>query len=133
MIPVKHLFDEVIVSLRNVIAPAIAEPYPKAQAYMAAVILEFIARQVDERVDLAEGKQLALDALFASLPSISAVKRVSGSGAASEAHLCELIERLYAERESLGEEVFTTANRLVRETLRQLLDQDLKVAGPAQE
>jgi len=33
----------------------------------------------------------------------------------------------------LGEEVFTAANRLVRETLRKLLDQDLKVAGPAQE
>ncbi|MGO9263577.1 MAG: hypothetical protein ACLQBA_01620 [Candidatus Binataceae bacterium] len=133
MIPVKHLFDEVIASLRNVIAPAIAEPYQKAQAYMAAVILEFIARQVDERVDLAEGKQRALEALFARLPSIGAVKSVSGIGAASEAHLCELIERLYADRTSLGEEVFTTANRLVRETLRQLLDQDLKVAGPAQE
>lgn len=100
---------------------------------MAAVILEYVARQVEERGDLAEGKQLALDALFQRLLPIGAIKPVAGSGAASESHLCELIERLYRERESLGEEVFTTANRLVRETLRQLLDQDLKVAGPARE
>lgn len=133
MIPVKRLLDEVIVSLKNVIAPAVAEPYPKAQAYMAAVILEFVARQVDERVDLAVGKQVALDALFVRLLRIGAVNPVVGAGPASEAHLCELIERLYAERASLGEEAFTTAHRLVRETLRQLLDQDLKVAGPAQE
>ena len=45
MIPVKHLLGEVIASLRNVIAPAIAEPYPKAQAYMAAVILEFVPNE----------------------------------------------------------------------------------------
>jgi hypothetical protein len=133
MIPVKHLLDEVVASLKNVIAPAVAEPYPKAQAYMAAVILEFIARQVDERVDLAAGKQTALDELFARLSRIGALQPVVGDGAASEARLCELIERLYTERSSLGEEVFTAANRLVRETLRQLLDHDLKVAGPAQE
>jgi len=133
MIPVKPLLNEVITSLRNVIAPAIAEPYPKAQAYMAAVILEFAARQVDERVDMAEGKQAALDTLFDRLLQIGAIKPIVGSGAASEARLCDLIERLYADRERLGEEVFTAANRLVRETLRQLLDQDLKVAGPAQE
>jgi len=133
MIPVKPLLNEVITSLRNVIAPAIAEPYPKAQAYMAAVILEFVTRQVDERVDIAEGKQAALDTLFDRLLQIGAIKPIVGSGAASEARLCDLIERLYADRERLGEEVFTAANRLVRETLRQLLDQDLKVAGPAQE
>jgi len=133
MIPVKPLLNEVITSLRNVIAPAIAEPYPKAQAYMAAVILEFVTRQVDERVDIAEGKQAALDTLFDRLLQIGAIQPVVGGGAASEARLCDLIERLYAERERLGDEVFTAANRLVRETLRQLLDQDLKVAGPAQE
>ena len=133
MIPVKRLLNEVVASLRNVIAPAIAEPYPKAQAYMAAVILEFVTRQVDERVDLAEGKQAALDALFDRLLRIGVVQPAAGVDAASEAHLCDLIERLYAERESLGEAVFTAANQLVRETLRQLLDQDLKVAGPAQD
>jgi len=46
MIPAKQLIGEVVSSLRNVIGPAIDEPYPKAQAYMAAVILEFVSRQV---------------------------------------------------------------------------------------
>ena len=45
MLTAHHLLEEVIASLRNVIAPAIADPYPKAQAYMTAVILEFVSRQ----------------------------------------------------------------------------------------
>jgi hypothetical protein len=42
-----------------------------------------------------------------------------------------LIERLYAEREHIGEEAFVAANRVVRRALRQILDQELKVAGKA--
>ncbi len=133
MIPVKRLLQEIVTSLRNVIAPAIAEPYPKAQAYMAAVILDLLARQVEERTELAEGKRLALDALFDRLAQIEALKPAVGNDAASEARLCELIEYLYTERERLGEEVFAASNRLVRQTLRQLLDLELQVAGPAQE
>src|SRR4029077_6230243 len=60
MIPAKQLLSEIVTSLREVIAPAIAEPYPKAQAYMAAVILEFVARQVEERSDIEADKHAAL-------------------------------------------------------------------------
>jgi hypothetical protein len=51
---------EVVVALRNVIATAIAEPYPKTQAYMAALILEFVARQVEERADIAHSRHAAI-------------------------------------------------------------------------
>lgn len=133
MISVKQLLQELVTSLRNVIAPAIMDPYPKTQAYMAAVILEFVARQVGERADIATSKQAALDTLFERLAEFNSLKPVVGAAPPSEAHLCELIERLYAERETLGEEAFAAANRLVRETLRRLLDQDLTIAGSAQE
>ena len=49
-----------------------------------------------------------------------------------EAHLCRLIEWLYAEKDRLGPETFAAANQRVRAALRQLLDQELKVAGKAE-
>jgi hypothetical protein len=129
MIPVKPLLNEVITSLRNVIAPAVADPYPKAQAYMAAVILEFVARQVDERTDLGEAKEAQLGSLYEQLSHLAGMDRILGGDPPSEAALCSLIERLYSERERIGEEGFTAANHLVRATLRHLLDQELKIAG----
>lgn len=134
MLSAQRFLDEVITALRNVIAPAISEPYPKAQAYMAAVILEFVSRQVEERSDIAMGKEQALRALFADLSRLLDGKEVvERNGEEREARLCQVIERLYAERNRLGEEVFTAANRRVRQALRQLLDQDLKVAGKREE
>jgi hypothetical protein len=134
MLSAHRFLDEVITALRNVIAPAIADPYPKAQAYMAAVILEFVARQVEERSDLVTAKEQALRALFADLAQLrGGHELVESIGDEPEARLCQVIEQLYAERSRLGEEVFTEANRRVRQALRQLLDQDLKVAGKREE
>jgi hypothetical protein len=129
MIPAKQLLGEIAESLRKVIAPAIAEPFPKAQAFMAAVILEFVARQVEERSDIADEKQEALGALFGGLSRLKGVNGIVGKGTVDEAELCRLIERLYGERERLGEEAFGAANGAIRETLRKLLDQELKIAG----
>jgi hypothetical protein len=42
MLQAKILLTEVVGSLRNVIGPAVNNPYAKSQAYMAAVILEFV-------------------------------------------------------------------------------------------
>ena len=129
MIPAKHLINKIVTSLREVIAPAIAEPYPKAQAYMAAVILEFVARQVEERGDIEEQKHAAMLELLRDLSRVPEMNRIVSGDHLSEKGLCELIEHLYAERGSLGEEAFAAANRRVRQALRQLLDQELKVAG----
>jgi hypothetical protein len=129
MIPAKQLLGEIAESLRKVIAPAIAEPFPKAQAFMAAVILEFVARQVEERSDIADEKREALGDLFGTLSRLERVNGIVGKGTVDEAELCRLIERLYGERARLGEEAFGAANGAVRETLRKLLDQELKIAG----
>ena len=132
MIQAKQLLSEIISSLRNVIAPAVAEPYAKSQAYMAAVILEFVARQVKERTDIAAEKQAALHALFQDLMRLPDAKRIAGQGEETDAALCELIERLYAQREGLGEEAFNAANTRIRLALRQILDQELRIAGKAE-
>src|SRR5712671_5764790 len=129
MIPANQLLSEIVTSLREVIAPAIAEPYPKAQAYMAAVILEFVARQVEERGDVEEQKHAALLELLHDLSRLPDVNLVAGDAELNEDGLNKLIEHLYAERGRLGEETFAAANRRVRQTLRKLLDQELKVAG----
>ncbi|MSQ47976.1 MAG: hypothetical protein EXR78_06245 [Deltaproteobacteria bacterium] len=133
MIAAHRLLEEVIASLRNVIAPAIADPYPKSQAYMAAVILEFVARQVEERHDIDEEKTHALTDLFHDVNSLLSGKAPAVANTSDqEARLSRLIEWLYAEKERLGPETFTAANQRVRAALRQLLDQELKIAGKAE-
>ena len=132
MIPARHLINEIVTSLREVIAPAIPEPYPKSQAYMAAVILEFVARQVEERHDIDEGKHSALMELMRDLARFPEVSRLICADQLNEAGLCELIEHLYSRRSSIDEETFVAANRRIRRTLRELLDGELKVAGKAE-
>ena len=132
MIPARQLLSEIVTSLREVIAPAIPEPYPKAQAYMAAVILEFVARQVEERIDIEEQKHAAMLELLRDLSRLPDVNRLVRGDELNEAGLNKLIEHLYAERGRLGEETFAAANRRVRQTLRKLLDTELKVAGKAE-
>lgn len=130
MLSAHRLLDEVIASLRGVIGPAILDPYPKAQAYMAAVILEFVSRQVEERHDIEMEKARALDALFRDVSAVLAQEDLpTASADDDEARLCRLIEWLYAEKDRLGPDVFAAANTRIRQALRQLLDQALKVAG----
>lgn len=132
MLQASRLLDEIVASLRNVIAPAVADPYPKAQAYMAAVILEFVARQVEERGDIETAKARVLEELFRDLPAALAGRALPGSDDGDpEARLCRVIEWLYVERERLGPETFAAANQRVRQALRRLLDEDLKIAGKA--
>ena len=133
MLSAHQLLEEIIAALRNVIAPAIPAPYPKAQAYMAAVILEFVSRQVEERRDLATEKAQAVAALWGDLPAVLAGQALpAGDDGGQEARLCRLIEWVYTEKDQLGPGVFTTANRRIREALRHLLDEELKIAGKAE-
>jgi hypothetical protein len=138
MIPAKQLIHDVVTALREVIAPAVTEPYAKSQAYMAAVILEFVARQVEERGDLDERKHSVMVDLLRDLsrmPEMEGILRGDNlrGDHLDEGGLCALIEHLYRARGRLGEENFAAANGRVRQALRQLLDQDLKVARAAKD
>jgi hypothetical protein len=151
-----RLLADVVAALRGVIGPAIGEPYPKAQAYMAAVVLEFVSRQVEARRDIQTEKARLLDALFHDLPAVlagaaggaargaeaipeggyqtsSAIELLGAGQTDSEARLTIVIEWLYAERDRLGPERFTAANTRIRQTLRALLDHELKVVGNARD
>jgi hypothetical protein len=132
MIPATQLLNEIVTSLREVIAPAVADPYPKAQAYMVAVILEFVVRQVQERSDIEARKHEVMLELVGDLTPLPGMNGLVRGDHLSEKGLCDLIEHLYAERDGLGAETFAVANRRIREALRQLLNQDLKVAGKAE-
>lgn len=147
MLSPQIFLEAIITSLRTTIAPAISEPFPKAQAYMAAVILGFVARQVEERTQSTEAKRQILDDLFVEVDNVLAEHAISHAnwpGLAAEPeptdtaqavhrqeeHLCHLIETLYAQREMLGPQLFGTLNQGVRIALRAVLDQDLQVAKP---
>ena len=129
MLSAQRFLNEVIASLRNVIAPAIPDPYPKTQAYMAALILEFVARQVEERGDIASGKAEALAALFEDISRMPGAGGIDKEGGDPEARLCGIIERLYEQREHIGQAEFHALNDRVRRCLRELLNRDLSIAG----
>jgi predicted transcriptional regulator len=129
VIAARRMLEEVIASLRGVIAPAISAPYPKTQAYMAAVILETLSRAIEERSDLAEARKRSIEQLFADLGELGAGVSEALPDGEDEARLARLVEVLYTDRERLGEERFAAANRRVRQTLRDLLDADLKIAS----
>jgi len=130
MLPAHQLLNEIITSLQTVIAPAIPDPYPKAQAFMAAVVLEFVSRQVEERHDIVTEKGRTLDALFTDLSAVLEGENLPESdNLPREERLCRLIEWLYGEKDRLGPEAFSTANQRIREALRQLLNEELKIAG----
>ena len=133
MLSTKLLVGEIVSSLRQVIGPAISEPYPKAQAYMAATILEFVARQIEERGASDSEKEAVLEALFDDIGKLGLPARIASIDSRDEAALSELIGRLYQARGEIGESLFAPANRRVRRALRDLLNLDLEVAGKASE
>jgi len=133
MLSARTLIGEIVTSLRNVIGPAISEPYPKTQAYMAATILEFVSRQIEDRGTAESQKAAILDALFDDLPKLAVPDRIFAGKSHDEAALSELVEQLYGARKEIGEPTFEIANQRVRQTLRELLNLELAITGKSGE
>ena len=136
MLSAKLLVGEIVSSLRQVIGPAISEPYPKAQAYMAATILEFVARQIEERgaSDSREREREAVpESLFDDIGKRDLPARIASVDSRDGAAPLELIKRLYQARGEIDESLFAAANRRVRRALRVLLNLDLEFAGKGSE
>jgi hypothetical protein len=130
MLQAKILLTEVVSSLRNVIGPAVKDPHAKSQAYMAAVILEFVSHQIEDRSDLESVEQAALTELFDELSRIQDLAEiVEGDGPDLRSRLCHTIEALHSKRGQIAPQAFERANRRIRLTLRQLLDAELKIAN----
>jgi hypothetical protein len=137
-LPPTDLLARMATTMRTEIGPAVDGAYPRTQAFMAAVILEKVARQLalaadHERADAAETAQLVADlaALLSAEstpPAVRAIATGDLAGSGSEG-LCRLIEALYAHRDALGRSVFDAALGRVRATLRSRIDREMEYAG----
>jgi hypothetical protein len=135
-VPPPELLGRLATTLREDIGPAVNAAYPRTQAFMAAVVLEKMSRQLaltsaHEHADRAEMIQLFTD-LRARLgaastpPALRAIVNERGNDDDGE-RLCRLIEALYAHRDTLGSSFDATLGR-VRATLRARVDRQMAYA-----
>ncbi len=131
-----HLLARVAVTLRAEIGPVVVDPFAKTQAFMAAVILERLGRQLGLAGSQAKAESDDIAALAADLgrslgasppPRIGEALRAVASG--DRCAVGALIEALYAERADLGRESFEASLGRVRVALRSRLDRQLEYAS----
>jgi hypothetical protein len=125
-------------TLRQEIGPAIDAEYPRTQAFMAAVVLQKLGRQLALATEHATAETADLTALLADLRELledghaPAPVRAAADGLAQtrdSAALCRLIEAIYGARAPLGEARFAALLGRIRQTLRRSIDRRLAVAG----
>ncbi len=133
--PPDELLERLAGVLRHEIGPAVADPFPRTQAFMASVVLEKLARQLalaptHDRA-AAEGRAtLAADLTDLLGPSVpAALQAAATAAAASDAALPDLVAAVYAARDELGPDRFDTVLARVRVTLRAGLDRQLEHAS----
>jgi len=132
-----ELLARIATTLKQGIAPAVTEDYPRTQAHMAAVVLDKLARGLavaDAHREAAAADVAALvHDLAAALP-VDATPAALGSALARLAAdrdngaLAAVVATLYAVRGELGEVRFENLLGRVRETLRRDIDRRCEVA-----
>ena len=132
------LLQRIAQILRQKIGPAVDAEYPRTQAFMAAVVLQKLSRQLALAGEHAAAETADLTVLLADLRWLLAdgnapapVRAAVDSLAQTRetAALCRLIEALYAARAALGEARFATLLGRIRQTLRRSIDRRIAVAG----
>jgi len=133
-----QLLERIATTLKRDIGPAVEGEYPKTQAFMAAVVLQKLGRElglaaVHQAADEADTQAL-LDDLRVALeqsPAPAAVTAaVAGLAAArDDAALCALISALYAARAELGEQRLDALLGRVRKNLRASIDRRMVYAA----
>jgi hypothetical protein len=128
-----ELLDAVAASLRHEVGPAVADPFAKTQAFMAAVILQKLAGQL--RADPAD-EDAERRALVADLRAVTgaptralapALDRLATDGGAAAWR--GVVTALYTDRDELGPARFDAALGRARTALRVRLDRALAVAS----
>ncbi len=136
-LPIPELLERMAATVRTEIGPSVDGAFPRTQAFMAAVVLEKVARQValapeHERADAADIALLFadLDAMLpaAATPPLLRAVVAQGLDRGDGAVLCRLIEALYAQRVELGP-AFEVALGRVRTTLRAAIDRRVEYAA----
>jgi len=132
------LLERIANTLKRDVGPAIEAEYAKTQAFMAAVVLQKLARELGlegaHRAAAAADLSALLDDLRGLLSGggtpagvTAAVQTVAR--ARDAAALCTLIETLYANRAELGAARFEALLGRVRETLRASIDRRMEYSA----
>ena len=132
-----ELLRRIAQTLKQEIGPAVLEAYPKTQAFMASVVLEKLARQLELAPAHRAAERAEVAALVNDLNAFSANGAPAGvaaaiAGLASEPNsigLNAVVEALYAARGELGTERFEQALGRVRQTLRAGVDRQMVYAA----
>ena len=132
------LLQRIAQILRQDIGPAVDAEYPRTQAFMAAVVLQKLSRQLALAGEHAAAETADLTVLLSDLRGLLADGNAPATVRAAvdslaqtreNAALCRLIEALYAARAALGEARFAALLGRIRQTLRQSIDRRMAVAG----
>lgn len=134
-----QLLDRIATTLRTEVGPAVEGEFAKTQAFMAAVVLEKLARQLASAAEHEHNDRADRDALVVELTVLvdaagtpQPIRRAVADAAATsgaDAELCRLIELLYQHRSELGDARFAALLGRVRRTLRAQIDRRMEAAG----
>lgn len=124
-----ELLERIAGTLRTEIGPAVNGEYPRTQAFMAAVVIERIARglRADDAVTQHELSDLSADLAHLGALDVGAVRDAARS-ATDDAGLVALIHAIYDACDELGTHRFDGALQRVRATLRARIDRRVEVA-----
>ena len=125
-----ELLDRVAVTLRTEIGPAVSGEFPRTQAFMAAVVIERIARGLraaDDTLAQQELSELTADLDRLGAFDVDAVRNAA-LAATDDAGLVALVQAIYSSCEELGQERSDSALQRVRTTLRVRIDRRVEVA-----
>jgi hypothetical protein len=124
-------------TLKQDIGPAVEAAYPKTQAFMAAVVVEKVARQLQLAPEHMIADHADITALLTDIsriaptalpPAIQAA--ISALNArADQTALSNLIEALYGNKTALGDESFNRLLSRVRQVLRARVDRQMVYAA----
>ena len=132
-----ELLRRIAQTLKQEIGPAVLEAYPKTQAFMASVVLEKLARQIElvpahaaaERSEVT-ALESDLNAFFANDAPAGVAAAIAGlASAPNSVGLDAVVAALYAARNELGTERFEQALGRVRQTLRAGVDRQMVYAA----
>lgn len=128
------LLRSVADALRQRIGPAVGEPFAKTQAFMAAVVLEKLAGELERApvhraAELDERIALVADLRTTATPGrvADALEHLTTDG--RDEAWNELVRALYADRDALGADGFDAMLGRVRAALRVRLDRTLEYSA----
>ncbi len=133
-----QLLERIATTLKRDIGPAVLGDYPKTQAFMAAVVLQKLGRQLgleavhraaDEADMHALLDELRAEAEQAPLPAPVAAALATLAGTHDTQSLCDFIGALYGARAALGDARFDALLGRVRRTLRASIDRRMVYAA----